>query len=49
MKVTFIAQGKEVYEFIRCPGYPIHKMLIRVCRDNTEARAIANYYKLRKA
>ena len=53
MEITFIHKGTNVYELRRWynPALKVYKeqyIKIRTCNTAEEAKAVANYYKLRK-
>lgn len=48
MKVTTMAEGKTLYQLIEMMGY-IKKIKVRTCNTEAEAKALVNYYKVRRA
>jgi hypothetical protein len=48
MKVTTMAEGKTVYQLIEMMDHT-KKIKVRTCNTETEAKALVNYYKVRRA
>lgn len=48
MKVTTMAEGKTVYQLIEMINHA-KKIKVRICNTEAEAKALVNYYKVRRA
>ena len=49
MEIKFAVENKTVYEYITYYNGTQTKIKVRECNTPEEAKAVANYYKVRKA